>query len=167
MVIRIVRRHVLPVCCTAALIPAAWLVTGLPIIAVCVLDNAPLGSLSEVLKVIGYIIGIGAGISAGIMFPVALALERMVARAKPLAVVAPVGLIAISILCLLGCFLWTGEFFDTVFGWAGLLFAFSVVFAFYRAVLWFGRALACGALRVVPSAFTTLLDGIKARWFAA
>lgn len=164
MIIRTIRRHVLPICCTAAFIAAAWLAIGLPIIAVCILDNASLGDATDALKTI---IGVAAGISVGIMFPAACILERLAARAKPLVVVAPAGLIVVSIICLLSRFLLTGQFFDTVFGWAGLLFAISVIFGFYWVVLWLGRALSYGSLHLIPTALTALLGKVRGRWFAA
>lgn len=147
---RTVRRHLLPVCCTAAFILAGWMVVTLPMAAVFFVDNQFV--IFDYLKFVLYAACVGVGVSVCVMFPLSLLLERVVERAKLLAVAAPFGLIFISVTCLLFRYFLTGEFFDTVFGWAGLLFTFSVVFGFYWIVLWIGRALIYGIQRLTPKA---------------
>jgi hypothetical protein len=140
-----IRRHLLPICCTAAFILVAWMVITLPIVAVFLIDKEFV--VSDYLKFILYAAGVGLGASVVVMFPLSLLFERLVERAKALAVAVPLVLLFVSVACLLGRFFLTGQFFDTVLGWAGLLFAFSLVFGFYWVVLWIGRALIYGVKR--------------------
>lgn len=140
-----IRRHLLPICCTTAFILVAWMVITLPMVAVFLFDKQFV--ISDYLTVILYAAGAGAGASVVVMFPLSLLFERLVERAKALAFAVPIVLLFVSVACLLGRFILTGQFFDTVFGWAGLLFAFSLVFGFYWVVLWIGRALFYGVQR--------------------
>jgi hypothetical protein len=140
-----IRRHLLPICCTAAFILVTWLIITLPIVAVFLFDKQFV--ISDYLKFVLYAAGVGVGTSVAVIFPLSLLFERLVEGVKPLAVAVPLILLFASFACLLGRFFLTGQFFDSVFGWAGLLFAFSVVFGFYWVVLWTGRALIYGVQR--------------------
>jgi len=136
------RRHLLPICCTAAFILAAWMVVTLPMVAVFLIDKQFV--VADYLKVVLYAAAVGVGVSLVIMFPLALLFEKLVERVKPLALIVPLFLIFVAVACLIVRFLVTGQFFDTVFGWSGLLFAIAVVFGFYWLVLWIGRGFVYG-----------------------
>jgi hypothetical protein len=133
------RRHLLPMCCTAAFILVAWLVLSLPIAAVSLIDDQFV--LSDYLKFVLYAAGVGIGVSVVVMFPLSLLLERLAAGKKWLAIAVPLLLLFVSVVCLLGQFFLTRQFLETIFGWAGFLFAFSLAFSFYWVVLWVGKAL--------------------------
>ena len=133
-----IRRHLLPICCTAAFILVAWMVISLIVVFLFQFDKHLV--ISDYLKAIPYAAGMGIGASVVVVFPLSLLFERLVEHTKPMAVVVPLFLLFVSIACLLGRFFLTEQFFDTVFGWAGLLFAFSVIFGFYWVILWIGRS---------------------------
>lgn len=141
-----VRRHLLPVCCTAAFILVAWVMVTIPMLAVFLFDKEFV--ISDYLRFILYAAGVGVGVSSLVMFPLSLLVERLVERAVLVAIAVPLGLVFVSVACLLGRVFLTGQFFDAVFGWPGFLLAFSVVFGFYWSVLWVGRGLAHGFQRV-------------------
>jgi len=143
---RTVRCHLLPVCCTAAFILVVWIIITLPMVAAFLFDKQFV--ISDYLRFLLYAAGVGIGVSVAIMFPLSVLFERFVEHVKPLAVVVPLLLLFVSVSCLLGRFFLTGQFFDTVFGWPGLLFAFSIVFSFYWFVLWVGRGLIYGVKRI-------------------
>jgi hypothetical protein len=133
------RRHLLPICCTAAFILVAWLVFSLPVAAVSLIDDQFV--LSDYLEFLLYAAGVGIGVSAVVMFPLSLLLERLTAHSKLLAIAAPLLLLFISGLCLLARFLLPGQLSNTVFDLSLLFFALSLAFIFYWAVLWIGNAL--------------------------
>lgn len=147
---RTLRRHLLPICSTAAFILIAWMIITLPVVAVFLFDKQ--FAISDYLKFLLYAGGAGTGVSAGILFPLALLFEQLAKRTRPLAAVVPVVMLVISMVCLLGRFLLTEQFLETVFGWPGLMFVFSLVFSFYWTVLWIGKGLIYGARRFAEKA---------------
>jgi hypothetical protein len=133
------RRHLLPMCCTVAFIFVAWTVLSLPIAAVSLIDNQFI--FSDYLKFLLYAAGVGIGVSAVVMFPLSLFLERLTARSRLLVIATPLLLLFVSILCMVGQFLLPRQSSNTVFNWSGLLFALSLVFSFYWVVLHMGNTL--------------------------
>lgn len=145
-----IRRHLPPICSTEAFILIVWTVITLPIAAVFLFGKE--FTLSDYLIFLLYAGGVGAVVSAGVMFPLALLLEHVAKHAKPLAAAVPLVLVVVSIACLFGRFLLTDQFLETAFGWAGLLFAFSLVLNFYGTVLWIGKSLIYGARKFMRKA---------------
>lgn len=133
-----IRRHLLPICCTAGFILVAWMVITLPMAAVFIIDEQFV--VLDYLRFTLYAAGVGFGVSVIVMFPLSLLLERLVEGTKALVVIVPLVLLFVSVACVLGRVLLTGRFFDSIFGWAGWLFAFSLVFSLYWLVLWIERA---------------------------
>lgn len=129
----IFRRHLLPICSTAAFILLAWMVLSLPIAAVFLIDDAFV--LSDYLKFIVYAAGAGIGISVLVLFPLSVFLERLTARSKLLVIAAP---LLVLFICLLGLFLLPGQPSSTIFI---LLIALSLAFGFYWVVLHIGNTL--------------------------
>jgi hypothetical protein len=134
-----IRRHLLPICCTAAFILIAWLALSLPVAAAFLVDDAFVAS--EYLKFVLYAIGVGIGLSAVVMFPLSLFLERFTTQRKLLVVAVPVLFLFVSFVCLIVQFFLAGQFSGTIFSWAGFLFAFSLLFSFYWVVLHVGNVL--------------------------
>jgi hypothetical protein len=129
-------RHLLPICCTAAFILMAWMALSLPIAAVFLVDDAFV--FSEYLKFVFYAAGIGLAVSAVIMFPLSLLLERLTTRSKLLTIAAPLLLLFVLAVSLLGIHFLTRQ---VSLSWTILLFAFSAAFGFYWIVLHFGNTL--------------------------
>lgn len=145
---RTILRHLVPVCVTTAFILVAWMIVTLPLVAVFLIDDAFV--VSEYLKFIVYAAGISLGVSSLVMFPLSLLLERLVMWRKWLAVVPPL-LLALSVICLAGCYGLTHQFLDTVFGWTGFFFAFALAFSVYWGVLWLVKALIYGVHKLRDS----------------
>jgi hypothetical protein len=130
------RRHLLPICCTAAFILLAWMVISFPMAAVFIIDDAFV--LSDYLKFILYAAGAGIGVSVFVLFPLSLLLERLTARSRPLVIAAPLLVFFVSAIGLLGIYLLARQ---ASFSWIIPLFAFSLAFGFYWIVLHLGNAL--------------------------
>jgi hypothetical protein len=146
-------RHILPICLTAAFILVAWMVITLPIVGVFIIDGIDEDAfVSGYVDFVFYATGVGFAISALIIFPLALLLERIVMRAKALIVLIPVCALVISGICLVVRFLLTEAFLDTLFSWTGVLFAFSLVFGVYWSVLWLERAVIYGFRNLIRKA---------------
>jgi hypothetical protein len=105
----------------------------------------------DYLKFILYAAAVGTGVSALVMFPLALLLERLAGRSKFIPLIVPLLPVSISMACLLGRFFLTGRFLDSLLAWPGCFLAFSIVFGFYWSVLWIGKALQKGFQRVKKS----------------
>jgi hypothetical protein len=125
----------------------AWMIISLPMVAVFIIDDA--FTISEYARLIFYFAGTGLAINTIIMFPLVLLLEQLVALAKVLIVLIPACLLTISGVCLIGQFLLTRTFLDTVFSWAGTLVVFSLVFTVYWSSLWLGQAVVYGLQKLV------------------
>jgi hypothetical protein len=134
----VLRRHLLPICCTAIFILAAWMILSLPIAAVFLIDDALI--LSDYFKFVFYAAGAGIGISLFVMFPLSLLLERLATRTKLLFVAAPILLLGVSAVGLLGQYLLTGQISSVVLSGSILLVILSFVFGFYWVVLHLGNA---------------------------
>ncbi|RYD27058.1 MAG: hypothetical protein EOP86_25080 [Verrucomicrobiaceae bacterium] len=136
-------RHLLPISCTAALIPAVWLILTLPLAGFLLIGDALV--VSEYANFALYAAGIGIGVSTLILFPLSL-LHEWVARQIGLpAAAVPVSLPLISAACLLIHYSVNARgVLDTLFDWPGLLLAFSLAFGFYQTVLWLGKAFGGG-----------------------
>ena len=143
MIIRLLLRHLLPLCCTAVLISAVWLVITLPVVGVFILDNAFV--FSDYVKFVFYVVGAGIGISTLIMFPLSVLHEWTAKRFRLRTAAVPVFLLLASASCLLSRYWVTGNIIDALCDWPGLLLAFSLVFGFYQVVLWLWKALGSGA----------------------
>ncbi|MBN1384424.1 MAG: hypothetical protein JW983_06065 [Elusimicrobia bacterium] len=139
-------KHIFPICLTALFILGAWIIITLPVAGVCLMDGEPV--ISSYIKFVMYAISVSFAISAVIMFPMALLAERFTKRKKALVILIPVCLFAISSVLLIGWFLFTKSFFNTMSGWPGGLFAFSLVFCVYWSLLWLGQAVINGLKRL-------------------
>ncbi len=141
------RRHILPICFTAAFMLGVWMIITLPLVGVFIIDEEFV--ISDYVYFMLYASSVSLAINAIVMFPLALLVERFVVRARILIVLIPVCLLAISGVCLMGRFLLTRAFFDTVFGWTGGLVVFSLVFAVYWSILWLEQAVIFGFRKLI------------------
>ena len=130
---RTVLRHLAPVCVSTAFVLGVWMVFTLPLAAVFLIDEAFV--VSDYLKFIAYAAGIGLGVSSLILFPLSLLLERLVMRTGWWAGVPPLLFVLSAIVLAARCLL-TARFLETLFGWAGLLFALALLLTLYWGVLW-------------------------------
>ena len=130
--------HLLPICVTTAIILAGWIILTLPMAAVFIIDKAFV--VQDYVQFILYAGATAFGFTAGILFPLALLLERCSRRMRAVAFIAPVALILLALVWLLFRLFWSQDFLGTFIGQEGLLLAVTVVFGVYWTVLWVGRS---------------------------
>lgn len=124
-------RHLFPFTVTVVLVVGGAAIITLPLAGVFLLDDEFV--VGDYLKFLLSALGVGVALST-IIFPLAWVLERFVDKKKPL-VLVPLLIVLAAGTCVLVRVLATHEVLDTVFGWAGLFLALSLIFCFYWMAL--------------------------------
>jgi hypothetical protein len=128
------RRHIFPIILTPIIVSCVWLVIGLPILFVFIIDDA--FSRSEFLKTIFYILSIVFALTIFISFPLTLMFEKIIEKSKILIAIIPC--FPIIVLISLAWTFVSGNLF-LIEPWGMPLFLFSFIFLCYWLVYWTPR----------------------------
>ena len=134
---QLLRRHLLPMLASTALIALAWVVITLPMAAVFMLDNQ--FNTTQYLSFVLYATAIGLAVSFLALMPLSLLLDLIAKRNQTLAIILPIVLLICAFVNVIGMYVYTKQLINTVLTWPGLLLAFAVVFIFYRLMLWLNK----------------------------
>lgn len=126
------RFHILPSFASIGFIVAAWVTLSLPIAAVFLIDRQFI--VSDYLKFLLHALGVASAITIVLIFPMARLMERILLGGSRVALAVPLIPVLVAGACVLVRVVVTREFFDTVFGWAGVLLGLAMVLAFYWVV---------------------------------
>ena len=152
----VICQHIFPICFTTAFILIFWIVITLPMAGVFIIDGIDSKTfVYSYAYIIFYATCVGLTISIFIMFPLTLFAKRFTVHRKPLIIIIPGCLLIISGLCLVGQYLLTKEFWNTIFGWSGKLIAFLVIFTVYWSSYWLSQAIIFGFRKLTKKNTTT------------
>ena len=130
------QRHVVPIILTPLVVMCGWLVFGLPLFLVFLIDDT--FGISEFIQNAAMVFGVGLAMTLLVSFPLTLLVEKMVVKTEILIIAIAIVLMSILVFGVI-IFFTNKDFFYGIDPWGGRILLFAFSFLLYWIIFWVPR----------------------------